>query len=260
MTAAGDPPGAPSPLVAETIATLKAMAQPCLRIAPGGDGRSRFGGAPEMAGVWPRFEGRPLSFVAQLNLSDLRAAGGPGWLPEDGRLLFFYDLVHGSWGLHAEDAGSAVVLHETGAPIAATEPDDLPDEARFPVYPVAFVAGDSYPSADRVEIDWAVLDATSVDALQTALADLAPAAPAHQIGGFPYPVQSDEMEGECEDVAQRLGQRVSAPADWRLLLQLDTDEAADMMWCDVGSLYFWIRERDARVGDFSRVWMILQSN
>jgi uncharacterized protein YwqG len=43
-----------------------------------------------------------------------------------------------------------------------------------------------------------------------------------------------------------------------LLLQLDTDDDAGMMWCDVGSLYFWIREQDARAGDFSKIWMILQ--
>jgi uncharacterized protein YwqG len=50
----------------------------------------------------------------------------------------------------------------------------------------------------------------------------------------------------------------SAPADWRLLLQLDTDNDAGMMWGDTGTLYFWIREQDARAGDFSKIWMILQ--
>ena len=29
-------------------------------------------------------------------------------------------------------------------------------------------------------------------------------------------------------------------ADWRLLLQLDTDDEASMMWGDLGRLYFWI--------------------
>ncbi|MDP3853118.1 DUF1963 domain-containing protein, partial [Phenylobacterium sp.] len=72
------------------------------------------------------------------------------------------------------------------------------------------------------------------------------------------PVQSDSMEAECQDIARRLGQRGGDLADWRLLLQLDTDDEAGMMWGDVGSLYFWIRERDARIGDFSKVWMILQ--
>ena len=65
------------------------------------------------------------------------------------------------------------------------------------------------------------------------------------------------MEAQCHDIARSLGQP-SEVADWRLLLQLDTDYDAGMMWGDVGCLYFWIREQDARAGDFSRICMILQ--
>jgi uncharacterized protein YwqG len=46
--------------------------------------------------------------------------------------------------------------------------------------------------------------------------------------------------------------------DWRLLLQMDSDDDLGLMWGDVGILYFWIREQDARAGDFSKSWVILQ--
>jgi hypothetical protein len=248
-----------SPKVAETIAALRARGEPCLRLTPGGNGGSRLGGVPDIASAWPRYEGRSLCCVAQLDLAEIRAANGPAWLPDQGRLLFFYELEQGSWGLNAKDAGSAVVIHETGSLMAATEPNDLPYEARFPAYPISFVQGISYPTEERLAIDWGRLNAASADALEQALAELAPAAPMHQIGGYPCPVQSDSMEPECHDIARRLGQP-SDVADWRLLLQLDTDDDAGMMWGDVGSLYFWIREQDARAGDFSRIWMILQCN
>lgn len=212
-----------------------------------------------MASVWPRYGGRPLSCVAQLDLAEVRVAAGPEWLPDHGRLLFFYELEHRSWGRNANDAGSAIVIHETGSPIAAAEPDDLPYEAKFPAYPVSFVRGVSYPTEERLAIDWRGLNAASAEALEQALSDLAPAAPMHQIGGYPCPVQSDSMETECHDIARRLGQPTDI-ADWRLLLQLDTDYDAGMMWGDVGSLYFWIREQDARAGDFSRIWMVMQCN
>ena len=56
------------------------------------------------------------------------------------------------------------------------------------------------------------------------------------------------------------GQAGAGVDEWRLLLQVDSDDDAGMMWCDVGQLYFWVREVDARAGDFSRTWTILQSH
>lgn len=247
-----------SPVVAEYVAAVKSAAQPCLRLVPGGDGQSRLGGVPDMLGAWPRFEGRPLCCVAQIDLVEVRAAGGLEWLPDNGKLLFFYELEHGTWGLDAKDVGSAVVLREVGSPLAAAEPTDLPEEAKFPAYPVAFVRTVSFPTEERVGIDWAGLNTASSEALEQALLDLAPDSPMHQIGGYPCPVQSDSMEAECHDIAKRLGRRGGGAADWRLLLQLDTDDEAGMMWGDVGTLYFWIREQDARAGDFSKTWTILQ--
>jgi hypothetical protein len=248
------------PVVATSIATLKAQAQPCVRLVPGGDGRSRLGGVPDMPGAWPRYEGRPLCCVAQLDLEEVQGAGGPEWLPGHGRLMFFYELEHGAWGFDAKDAGSSVVIHEAGPCIAATEPDDLPYEAKFPAYPVAFVRDISFPGAERLAVDWRRLNAASAKALEQALEDLAPVAPTHRIGGFPSPVQSGDMAAECHAIRRRLGERDGDVADWRLLLQLDTDDGAGMMWGDVGSLYFWIREQDARAGDFSKIWTILQCN
>lgn len=93
----------------------------------------------------------------------------------------------------------------------------------------------------------------------------------HQMMGYPSPVQNTGMELECQLASngiyignpegyrdpRRAELEPSAPA-WKLLLQLDTDDDTGMMWGDVGTLYFWIREQDARCRDFSKVWMILQ--
>jgi uncharacterized protein YwqG len=46
--------------------------------------------------------------------------------------------------------------------------------------------------------------------------------------------------------------------DWRLLLQLDTDEDLGVMWGDAGTIYFWIREADAAACRFDQSWVILQ--
>lgn len=224
-----------------------------------------------MSGAWPRYAGRPLSFVAQLDLAEMWAAGGPDWLPKQGLLLFFYDLEHGGWGFDPNDAGSFVVRYETDGAGLAAAPPDLPDDARFPAYPLVAAAGVSYPDEQRLNLDLRGLSKAEELSLEAALEALTPAEPAHQVGGYPAPIQNDGMELECQLASH--GLHVGRPegykakqveslkpgaADWRLLLQVDTDHEAGMMWGDTGRLYFWIREQDARAGDFSKAWMILQ--
>jgi uncharacterized protein YwqG len=205
--------------------------------------------------------------VAQLDLAEMRAAGGPAWLPPEGRLLFFYSLEHGAWGLDTGDAGSFLVRHETGPAGLADEPDDLVEDARFPAYSVSFAPAASFPSLERAGVDWRGISPEDEDALEAALQALEPPGPAHQLGGYPSAIQDDAMENDCERITRDLVRRTasrgetapaSAPADWRLLLQLDTDDDAGMMWGDTGRLYFWVREQDARAGDFSKCWLVLQ--
>src|SRR5438045_86417 len=54
-------------------------------------GVSRFGGTPDVwpGFTWPERDGRPLTFLAQLNLEEIRAPG----VPDHGWLLFFYDAA-----------------------------------------------------------------------------------------------------------------------------------------------------------------------
>ena len=57
------------------------------------------------------------------------------------------------------------------------------------------------------------------------------------------------MEEEC---------LVAGPGEWRLLLQLDSDDRAKMMWGDAGMLYFWMRQEDLAQRGFDQAWLILQ--
>lgn len=253
------------------MALVTAQAIPCLRMVTGGDGASRLGGAPEMSGDWPRADGRPMSLVAQLDLAEVRSAGGPEWLPANGRLLFFYDLDASPWGLGPEDAGTFLVRHETSPAAALPPPADLDADAVFPACPVRFEAALSYPNAERAGVDWSNFPGRAEGQLERLLEALEPAEPAHQVGGYALAVQDDEMDEQCQLVTNGLylggGDAYSTAeaealrpgaADWRLLLQIDSDGKAGMMWGDAGRLYFWVREQDARAGDFSKAWVILQ--
>jgi uncharacterized protein YwqG len=92
----------------------------------------------------------------------------------------------------------------------------------------------------------------------------------HKVFGHPDPVQN-EMQLECQlvsngismgdpDVFQnpRIKNLESGATDWRLLLQLDSDNTYEQEWYDSGMLYFWIHEKDLAKHDFNNVWMILQ--
>lgn len=92
----------------------------------------------------------------------------------------------------------------------------------------------------------------------------------HRFLGHPDPVQGD-MQVECQLASRGVyvgdtdgaaspdGVRLRpGAADWRLLLQVDTVDAAGMQWGDGGRLYWWIRDADLREGAWERTWFVLQ--
>jgi hypothetical protein len=70
-------------------------------------------------------------------------------------------------------------------------------------------------------------------------------APRHQIGGWADPVQGPvELEvaqaAMPEELAYGDTAHLAEAAAWRPLLQVDSDDTSQMMWGDVGMLY-WLR-------------------
>jgi len=56
-------------------------------------GRSKFGGSPDLPidYVWPHYNGSPVSFIAQINLSEISRDDLRHTLPPSGILHFFFD-------------------------------------------------------------------------------------------------------------------------------------------------------------------------
>jgi len=235
-------------------------------------GGSRLGGEPDLpAGAeWPRKGGAPLSFVAQLQLTELAAYDVDGVLPADGLFSFFYDATtQTAWGFDPADRGSWEVRHlPAGRELRRTRaPDDL--EARGRLRPVGLA-----PRAELCPVPYEsrVVErlAMSVEELDTYGELLDTDERIHRALGHPDPVQG-EMQLECQLASN--GVFVGGPGgcrdprvldlgpgadDWRLLLQVDSDDAADVMWGDLGRIYFWIRDEDLGARRFDRTWVILQ--
>ncbi|NOQ34298.1 MAG: DUF1963 domain-containing protein [Methylococcaceae bacterium] len=236
--------------------------------------KSKLGGKPcvdEPSFQWPYVDEVPLAFLAQLDLAELNAAFRIDWLPATGSLLFFYDVETMPWGFEPEDNQLWQVIYLAQAETEINFPNDLPQEFQFDGVYLTAIKSEQLPSLERAEAKALNLNEQQAIAYEELSDRGLGEEPSHQVSGYPDSVQTDGMELECQLVSNGLSlddgsayqsekaKKLEAGAsDWRLLFQLDTDEDADMMWGDCGTLYFWIKEQDARAGDFSKTWLILQ--
>jgi len=250
-------------------------------------GSSRLGGAPDLpAGVaWPAWQGRSLSFLAQLNLAELTAYPAAAVLTPAGWLSFFYDAQEQPWGYDPANRGRAVVLYHE--PNTALAPHSLPadlsveDYTAFTEVALAFAAELTLPNPWEDEI--AIAEEELTKEQQEGYWQLL-----HRHGdgtsrllGNPDLIQNP-MRAQCalvtrglyhgsseglQETQQKLGisdeqveaLKQAAPTEWELLLQLDSHEAeANMMWEDLGRLYFWIPRAALAQRDFGAVWQVLQ--
>ena len=241
-------------------------------------GASRFGGMPDIPTdfEWVLREDIPLSFLAQINCADLQGFTSAKNLPSSGMLYFFYDAIEQPWGFDPSNRkGSAIIYHpSTENLITASEPEgaDIDNGWLFPAYAVQFREVLSLPSYDSQAFDQLSVSQNSVDDYVNLIVDvselMAANEPIHQMFGHSSNIQGD-MQLECQLIShgidygngysESIAKELAAGAsDWLLLLQLDTDDDLEMMWGDMGMLYFWIRESSLQSKSFKEAWTILQ--
>lgn len=249
--------------------------------------RSKIGGSPAVPATfeWPRFEGenyngeianRPLSFLCQINLEETRDYDKDKLLPEKGLLLFFYEQDTMRWGFSPEDRGcSRVYYFENTNDLELAEfPDDLKDEYKVKEYNLSFSTNLSYPGFEElnrhsnVDCTWSDYD----DALEEAGYNLD--LERHKLLGYANLIQ-DEMLTECECTSRGMNRNTenyyNAPidakedinksaTDWILLFQMAsiTDNDFELMFGDLGNLYFYIRKQDLKEHNFDKVWLVSQ--
>jgi uncharacterized protein YwqG len=239
--------------------------------------RSHLGGDAglEDAAAWPTWDGSRLDFLARLSLPELQRAQPVPWLPTKGALLFFYDIDEQVWGYDPSDYAGWSVLYvpDLLQPIARLESaTGNYCERPLPHRGLGFRPHASLPLPWDDRLLALALSPDEQDAYNELLQDSSDGLPKHQIGGNPVPEQSEDMFLECQLVSHGvcLGERngsktdkakalASGVANWRLLLQLDTDDDWRVMWGDCGKLYFFVEEERARAADFSNVWVRLQT-
>ncbi|MFA7335453.1 MAG: YwqG family protein [Candidatus Obscuribacterales bacterium] len=236
---------------------------------------SRAGGRPLLpfGYEWPRSRSKiPLAFLCQIDLSDSNFKPYEQ-LPKRGLLSFFYDAFDGPWGNQSDDHfGWRVQYFEDLAVLKHTDfPADLPTSSVFAPCAVSFKDELSY-NAITVEMA-AVSDGgySSYEAYLDAAEEIYGSPVVHRMLGYAQDIAGD-FRLDCEIASRDLnldddfdfcsteGEKLALQSEkWLLLLQLDSDPLAQMMWVDNGRLYFAIREEDLIARRFEKVWLICET-
>jgi uncharacterized protein YwqG len=258
-------------------AYLNTLKQPAIALRKSGvETFSRMGGLPALPAdmAWPEWKGEPLAFLCQLDLHEIPQDCARNGLPASGVLYFFYNQEQQTWGFDPKDKGSWQVAYSARPSQECVErpaPAGLSSDYVYPEKYLMFAALETLPDWQDARIDALKLNDTQADEYIDMCSAVFQGEPAHHLFGYPNPVQGNDMELECQLVSNglycgdasgyhdpRAKQLENGRSDWLLLLQLDSDDAAGMMWGDCGMLYFWIRQSDLAAARFDNSWMILQ--
>ncbi len=253
----------------EAIARVKAATRKAIIFNECDDETNTFtGGIPNLGSRfdWPCKDGTPLEFMGQVDLADMAQLLPDSPLPKTGILSFFYAMQSGqAWGFDPKDAGCWKVIHsEPGEP--SLVPNGVEDIPRLNLRghvadSFATHAHDAYkgiPGLETLEPHWeSIFPVAEHSELQ--------------ILGFAAPIQSDMMEEECSMASSGIfagdGRFWNSPeaveareraTEWVLLAQFNSRESQDILFGDVGMLYYFIKLEDLERGDFSQSWISLQ--
>lgn len=211
---------------------------------------------------------KPLSFIAQINLTEVSKFDKDNLLPKSGMLYFFYSAEQEAWGFDYKDKNKFKVIYWNGnlSELRRNDfPNDLPGYSCFKPCSVEVKSEISLPSYGHEVYD--DFEDGEDDKFWEEVYD---DGNLNKLLGYSDNIQND-MEFECELVTNglycgdpsgyndpRAKELEPNAKNWRLLLQIDSNEENGMMWGDVGRLYFWIRKDDLLNQKFDKSWFSLQ--
>jgi uncharacterized protein YwqG len=218
--------------------------------------------------MWPTEKnGKFLSFIAQINFTELVNTGFDTILPTKGILYFFYAADQDGWGFEYAHIDKFRLLYFDGdlrEVMRTPYPETLAEYARYK--PTLIKARSEISLPDSFQFYEAVAneDGDKLYDIVHGYDDI------HKMFGYADVIQN-EMELECELVTNglycgdpsgyndpRAKELEPNAKEWILLLQIDSTEENEMMWGDAGRLYFWIKKSDLADLRFHKAWMISQ--
>ncbi|GHH42410.1 YwqG family protein [Lentzea cavernae] len=236
---------------------------------------------------WPACEAGPLNHIATVDCAALPRQSLDVPLPSAGSLLFFY--LDGSYSPDGSPdplgqgarrgqpegarvifipAGAAVRGRPTPAGLRRYSSADLtaepvvtgPSREHVLLHEVRLESGLSLAeAAEEVEVG----EGAEGEDVFTEVVYLAGGeGPRHQVGGYSDPIQGaaeSEIASLVLDGGFQNPRFAAEAAEWVLLAQFGSDPAREMLWGDVGSLYWLIRRDDLAAGRFDLARFTLQT-
>jgi len=216
------------------------------------------------AGQFPITTGkRLLDCIAQINLNEINHFAGAEVLPSSGFLYFFYDMDALPGGFDPKERDSFRVIYYNG-PTADLSLNFEKSAGTYPLAPCKVTYEQIWLTSMQLEFE-----NEDKEAYITFLENYSPSGQ-HQLLGRPYVIQNP-MELECQLVSngvycggpegyvkENVDKWGAGVDDWRLLFQVDSDENMNVVWGDVGIVYFWIRKQDLANKNFENIWTIMQ--
>jgi uncharacterized protein YwqG len=243
-------------------------------------GDSKIGGMPHLPAdfEWPYYFDKPLTFIAQFNLSKIAAYDTEDQLPDEGFLLFFYEGSDEVCGMDPMDKGGFKVFYFDISADSLME--TFPPSGTMPLNPCAlsFRTESSYPldenlilqlDEDELE-DFYQLDVEKSELYENIAEKHSPLCEegVHRILGYPdlllgeiftvCQLASNGYFSEETDLPDEAYELLKSADEWTLLFQMDSDDNCRAMWGDCGMIYFAIKRDDLRNRNFDNVWAVFQ--
>ena len=223
-------------------------------------GATRFGGYPDLPqdAKWPSWRKRQLAFLGQIRTSDFRSFDTMGLLPDAGLLSFFVADTDDPDFYDDRSADRWRVVYTDGDAqlVRRTCPDDLPGSGDYIPAAVNILPALSLPHWESKLVSSLKLNEADFESYIEAHLDyneaIVKAKHCHKVLGWPDTLQADVASGCPKSRGKRAG------SEWRLLLQLDSDELLGTQWGDMGRAYFMIREADAHARRYDRAVFVIQ--
>jgi uncharacterized protein YwqG len=237
------------------------------------DATNRLGGKPNLPKGfnWPTWREQPLAFVAQLDLATLPQVPELP-LPRTGSLSFFYEGVKtrgASVKITPGAVWSCTCKSRSAVSLCVPSPRILRITCASQVPQPLDLSVPGLQDQALEDLAMSTEEREAYYSFHTSLEESA-AGCIHRIGGYPDCVQGDpKLEAHlvsqglyCGDQSGyktgKKGGLYSGAKDWELLLQVDSDDKAKMMWGDVGRIYFVIHKSALARRQFDKTWLVFQ--